>query len=54
MRISSIMIALLILTVVTLSGCLSESEKLPVDPLEPRENSDEGVKITVTYLPDIT
>jgi len=53
MRISSIMIALLILTVVTLSGCLSESEKLPADPLEPRENSEAGIKITVTYLPDI-
>ncbi|MDD5617228.1 MAG: hypothetical protein PHH85_13615 [Candidatus Methanoperedens sp.] len=54
MRISSIIIALLILTVVTMSGCLSESEKPPVDPLEPRENSEAGIKITITYLPDIS
>lgn len=54
MRISSIIIALLILMVVTISGCLSESEKPPADLLEPRENSEAGIKITVTYLPDIS
>jgi hypothetical protein len=54
MRIFSIIIALLILMVVTMSGCLSGSEKPPADPLEPRDNSEAGIKITVTYLPDIS
>jgi len=54
MKIHIIIIALLILTAVAMSGCLSESEKIPTDILEPRENSEAGIKITLTYLPDIT
>jgi hypothetical protein len=54
MRIFSIIIALLVLMVVTMSGCLSGSEKPLADPLEPRDNSEAGIKITVTYLPDIS
>ncbi len=54
MRISNLIIALLIMTVLTMSGCLSKNEKLTVDILEPRENSEAGIKITVTYLPDIS
>ena len=50
MRISGIIIALFILITVSISGCLSGGD----NPLEPRENSDAGIKITVTYLPDIT
>ncbi|MCZ7397331.1 MAG: hypothetical protein O8C59_02325 [Candidatus Methanoperedens sp.] len=53
MRKSGITIALLIMIAIVVSGCLSNSEA-PVDLSAPRENSDEGVKITVTYLPDIT
>jgi len=54
MRLCSIIIALSIMTVLTMSGCLSENEKLTADILEPRENSEAGIKITVTYLPDIS
>jgi hypothetical protein len=53
MRIAGITIALLILIAIAVSGCLSNSEA-PVDLSAPRENSDAGVQITVTYLPDIT
>lgn len=49
-----IIITLLVLVAVAVSGCLSEGEKPPADLLEPRENSEEGIKISVTYLPDIT
>jgi len=54
MRIHTIIIAILILMVITMSGCLSESEKITNNLLEPRENSEAGIKITLTYLPDIT
>jgi hypothetical protein len=54
MRIFGIMIALSILTAVAISGCISGGNNPPADLLEPRENSDAGVQITATYLPDIT
>ncbi len=54
MRISGIIIALSILVAVAISGCLSGDDKPPADLLEPRENSEADVKISVTYLPDIT
>ncbi len=54
MRISGIIIALSILAAVIISGCISGGNNPPADLLEPRENSDAGVKITATYLPDIT
>ncbi|MCZ7380919.1 MAG: hypothetical protein O8C64_05020 [Candidatus Methanoperedens sp.] len=54
MRIFGIIIALSILTAVAISGCISGGEKPPADLLEPRENSEADVKISVTYLPDIT
>ncbi len=55
MRISGIIIITLsVLIAVAISGCLSGDEKPPADLLEPRENSEEGIKISVTYLPDIT
>lgn len=54
MRISVIIIALSVLITVAIGGCLSGDEKPPADLLEPRENSDAGVTISATYLPDIT
>ncbi len=54
MRIFGIIIALSILVAVAISGCLSGDDKPPADLLEPRENSEADVKISVTYLPDIT
>ncbi len=54
MRISRIIIALSILTGVAISGCISGGEKPQADLLEPRVNSEAGVQITATYLPDIT
>ena len=53
MRISGVIITLSILTAVAISGCLSGEEKPPADLLEPRENSEAGVQVTATYLPDI-
>lgn len=54
MRFYGIIIVLSILTAVAISGCLSGGEKPPADLVEPRENSEAGIKITVTYLSDIT
>lgn len=45
-------IVVFILIAVAVSGCLS-GEKPPSDLLEPRENSEAGIKISVTYLPEI-
>ncbi len=49
----SVIIILFAIIAVTAGGCIS-SDKPPADLLEPRENSDAGIKITATYLPDIT
>ncbi len=54
MRISSTLVAFFLLTIVIISIYLSESEGPHVDPLEPRENSEGGIKIIVTYQPYIT
>lgn len=54
MRISGLVITLSVLAAIVISGCLSGDEKPPADVLEPRENSEAGVQITATYLPDIT
>ena len=54
MRIYGIMMVLSIFVAAAISGCVSGGDKPPTDLLEPRENSDAGIKITVTYLPDIT
>ncbi len=54
MRISRIIIALSVLITVAIGGCLSGGEEPPADLLEPRENSEAGVTISATYLPDIT
>jgi hypothetical protein len=54
MRISGIIIALSILTAVAISGCISGGERPPADLSEPRVNSEAGVQIAATYLPDIT
>ncbi len=54
MRISGIIIALYILAAVAISGCISGGDKPPADLMEPRENSEAGVQIIATYLPDIT
>jgi hypothetical protein len=54
MRISGIIISLFVLIAVAISGCISGGDKAPVDLLGPRENSEAGVQIKVTYLPDIT
>lgn len=50
MKIITVIILLILLS--ALSGCLSSNES-QADILEPRENSEAGIKITVTYLPDI-
>ena len=50
MKITTVLILLILLS--ALSGCLS-SDKSELDILEPRENSEAGIKITVTYVPDI-
>ncbi len=52
-RIFRIVLAVSILAAVVVSGCISE-DKPPADLLEPRENSEEGIQISATYLPDIT
>ncbi len=54
MRISGIIIALSILAAVIISGCISGGDNPPADLLEPRENSEANIKISATYLPDIT
>ncbi|MCZ7399188.1 MAG: hypothetical protein O8C62_05815 [Candidatus Methanoperedens sp.] len=54
MRISGLIITLSVLVTVAISGCLSGDDKPPADLLEPRENSEADIKISVTYLPDIT
>ncbi len=54
MRIFGIIIALSILAASAISGCLSGGDKPSADLLEPRENSEADVQISVTYLPDIT
>ena len=54
MRISGVIITIFVLIAVTITGCISGGEKSPADLLEPRVNSDAGIKITVTYLPDIS
>ncbi|VVB94929.1 Uncharacterised protein [uncultured archaeon] len=53
MRISGIIITLSILIAAGISGCISGGDKPPVGLLEPRENSEAGIKIIATYLPDI-
>ncbi len=53
MRKSAILIALFVLFSIAISGCLSSS-KPSTDLLEPRENSEGGLSMTITYLPDIT
>ncbi|MCZ7382628.1 MAG: hypothetical protein O8C64_13790 [Candidatus Methanoperedens sp.] len=40
--------------VTAFSGCLTGNKNTPADMLEPRENSDGGIKISVTYLPEIS
>lgn len=54
MRISGIIMVLSILIAVAISGCISGDDKPPTDLLKPRENSEADIKISVTYLPDIT
>jgi hypothetical protein len=49
-RIYAILAVLFIL--VAFSGCISSDK--PKDILEPRENSEAGIKISAAYLPDIT
>ncbi len=54
MRILGIIIALSMIAAVAISGCVSGGDKSQADLLEPRENSEAGIQIKVTYLPDIT
>jgi hypothetical protein len=54
MKIYGLIITLSVLAAVAISGCLSGGDKSQADLLEPRENSEANVKISVTYLPDIT
>jgi hypothetical protein len=54
MRISGLILTLFVLIAVAISGCISGGDKAPADLLVPRENSEAGVQIKVTYLPDIT
>ncbi len=52
MKIKFVVIALFVLATAALSGCLSANA--PPVTLEPRENSDAGIRISLTYLPDST
>lgn len=52
MRLSIIIIFFVIIAAAA-GGCIS-SDQPPADLLEPRENSDADIKITATYLPEIT
>jgi len=54
MRISGLILTLSILIAVAFSGCISGGDNPPTDLLEPRENSEAGIQIIATYLPDIT
>ncbi len=54
MRISGIIITLSILTTVAIGGFLSNGEKSQADLSQSRVNSEAGVQITATYLPDIS
>ena len=51
MKISAVLMIFILL--IALGGCIS-TEQSQTNILEPRENSEAGIKITVTYLPDIT
>lgn len=51
MKLTTVLILFILLS--ALSGCVS-SDKSQADLLEPRENSEAGIKFTVTYLSDIT
>lgn len=53
MKISGIVLLLLIVVAIAVTGCISGKEPSS-DLLEPRVNSDGGVKISVTYLQNIT
>lgn len=58
-KISSIIIALLLLAIAIIGVYLLAGGKAPTDSIdstylsEPRVNSEAGIKITLTYLPDI-
>ena len=52
MRISVFIILFFILFAAAISGCLSDVDKPAANMLEPRENSDAGIKIIIKYLPD--
>ncbi len=54
MKIPGLILTLSVLIAVAFSGCISGGDNPPADLLEPRENSEAGVQIKVTYLPDIT
>ena len=54
MKISGLILTLSVLIVVAFSGCISGGDNPPTDLLEPRENSEAGIQIIATYLPDIT
>lgn len=54
MKISGLIMTLFVLIAAAISGCISGGDKPHADLLEPRENSDAGVQIIATYLPDIT
>ena len=53
MRLSGIIIVFFILFATAISGCLSANDKTKAGLLEPRENSEGGVTITLTYLSDM-
>lgn len=54
MRLYGIILVSLLVMATLISGCLSGNKDTAVDMLEPRENSDGGIKISVTYLPEIS
>ncbi len=53
MKLSGIVLLSLIVIAIATSGCISGKEP-PADLSEPQVNSDGGVKISVTYLQNIT
>ena len=54
MKIFGLILTLSALISVGLSGCISGGDNTPADLLEPRVNSEAGIIIKVTYLPDTT
>jgi len=54
MKLYGIFLISLLVIATAISGCLTGNKNTPADMLKVRENSDGGIKISVTYLPEIS